>query len=62
MDMHLKYDNMHENGMFYALICINNHVSICINFMLSRIKDKDKLMGAIECIQFVRRFLCVGLG
>ena len=28
--MHLKYDNMHTNGMFYALICINNHVFIML--------------------------------
>ena len=25
IEMHLKYDNMHRNGMFYALFCINNH-------------------------------------
>ena len=24
--MHSKYDNLHKNGMFYALICINNQV------------------------------------
>ena len=24
--MYSKYDNMHTNGMFYALFCINNHV------------------------------------
>ena len=27
--MHSKHDNMHKNGMLYALICINNHVIIC---------------------------------
>ena len=26
IDMHSKYDNMHKNGMFYALICIDNHI------------------------------------
>ena len=26
IDMHSKYDNIHKNGMFYTLICINNHV------------------------------------
>ena len=36
IDMHLKYDNMHKNGMFYALICINNHVIACLGCMLSR--------------------------
>ena len=34
IDLHLKYDNMHKNGMFYALICINNHVITSINYML----------------------------
>ena len=29
IEMHSKYDYMHENGMFYALICINNHVFAC---------------------------------
>ena len=35
VDMHSKYDNMHKNGIFYAKICINNHIIICINYMLS---------------------------
>ena len=35
IDMHSKYDNMHKNGMFYALIYINNHVINSINFILS---------------------------
>ena len=26
IDMHSKYDNMHKNGMFYVLICINNRI------------------------------------
>ena len=26
IEIHSKYDNMHENEMVYALICINNHV------------------------------------
>ena len=33
--MYLKYDNMHTNGTFNALIYINNHVNSCINCMLS---------------------------
>ena len=28
--MHSKYDNMHINVVFYALICINNHVLSCL--------------------------------
>ena len=30
-----KYDSMHRNVIFYALICINNHVLSCIFSMLS---------------------------
>ena len=40
IDMHSKYDNMHTNGMFYALICINNHIIACVNCMLS-VQMKD---------------------
>ena len=29
LSMHSKYDNMHKNGMFYALICINNRIIAC---------------------------------
>ena len=35
IDMHSKYDNMHKKGIFYALICINSHIIMFINFMLS---------------------------
>ena len=35
IEMHSKYDNMHINGMFYALYCINNHVLSCQDCMLS---------------------------
>ena len=35
IDMHLKYDNMHTSGTFNTLICINYHVNLCINCMLS---------------------------
>ena len=33
--MHSKYGNMHINVMFYALICINNHVLSSKDCMLS---------------------------
>ena len=43
--MHSKYDNMHKNVMFYALIYNNNHIIVCVNCMLSLTtllsKDKD---------------------
>ena len=34
IDMHSKYDNMHTNEIFNAIISINNHVNSCINCML----------------------------
>ena len=33
--MHSKYNNIHKNEIFKALICINNHVIMSINCMLS---------------------------
>ena len=35
IDMRSKYDNMHKNGIFYALICINKHVITSISCVLS---------------------------
>ena len=35
MDIHSKYVNMHTNEKFNTLICVNNHVNSCINYMLS---------------------------
>ena len=34
MNMHSKYDNMYNNIIFYALICINNHVITTMIYML----------------------------
>ena len=34
-----KYDNMYRNEIFYALICINNHVLSCLIRMLSEIQQ-----------------------
>ena len=34
--LHSNYDNMHKNGIFYVLICINNYITTCVNCMLSR--------------------------
>ena len=59
-DMHSKYDNMHKNRIFYALICINNHVINRINCMLSKSsspREKEKkgensykpCMGTLSC-------------
>ena len=35
IDIHSKYDNMHTNGIFNALIYINYPVNSCINCILS---------------------------
>ena len=35
IDITSKYDNMHKNKMFNALIFINNHIISCIDYMLS---------------------------
>ena len=35
IDIHSKCDNMHKNGMYYALICINNQIILCINCIIS---------------------------
>ena len=44
IDMHSKYDNMHKNEMFYALICINNNVIACYQQVdrSNLRKEKDK--------------------
>ena len=42
LDMHSKYDNMNTNGIFNALICINNHVNSCIKCMLSTTQGLKK--------------------
>ena len=33
--IHSKHDNMNKNGIFYALIYINNNINTCIDYMLS---------------------------
>ena len=43
IDMYSKYDNMHKNGMFYALICINNHIIISINCQCMACKGANHL-------------------
>ena len=42
IDMYSKYDNIHKNEMFYALIFINNHIIICIKYILSIVVLIDK--------------------
>ena len=40
VNIHSQYDSMHSNEMFYALICIDNHIIISISCMLS-VNDDD---------------------
>ena len=35
IELYLKYNNMHTIRTVNAFICINNHVNLCINSMLS---------------------------
>ena len=35
INMHSKYDNMHKNGMYYALNFTKNYVLTSINYILS---------------------------
>ena len=73
IEMHSKYDNMHTNGMFYALICINNHVLSCYDCMLSIIKcylrfmmnvmvfrDRDGAYVALDGSEVLRSSLIIG--
>ena len=52
IEIYLKYDNMHIFGMINAFNCINNHINLCINSMLSCTKCMllDTMLKAIECI------------
>ena len=45
IDMHSKYDNMYKNVIFYALICINNHIIACVSCMLSRSEERERTGG-----------------
>ena len=40
IDIYSKHDRMQRNGMFYDLICINNHIILCINYMLSLVLSR----------------------
>ena len=53
---HLKYDSMHKNEMFYALIFTKNHVIANINYMLS---ITIPLTNAIKNILLFAKFLKV---
>ena len=52
--MHSKYDNMHINGIFYALFCINNHVLLGSDCMLSLTISFSLWSLKIEAISLVK--------
>ena len=41
IDMHIKYDNIHKNIMYYVKICTNNHIITSINYILSRENERE---------------------
>ena len=43
IDMHLNYDNMHQNRIFYALICINKCIISCYQDYKNLFLDYDDL-------------------
>ena len=53
IDICSQHDNMHKNGMFYALICISNHIFTCINtHAMSIYFDMNPNMIDISCRSF----------
>ena len=50
INMHSKYDNMHKNRIFYALICVNNLIITCIDCMLLLIMSPRKDEASIEFV------------
>ena len=47
IEIYLKYDNMHTIRTINAFICINNHVNLCINSILSSfLKEAKKFSTA----------------
>ena len=60
IDIYSKHDNMHKNGMFYALICFNNHIIFCINYMLS--KDNRKIERQCPIFAFLYSLSLTTLG
>ena len=52
MNMDSKYDNMHTNGIFCALIYTNNHVTTRISFILSLSQKASDICKdtIVECV------------
>ena len=41
INIYSMYDNMHRIEMFYALICINNHVILSVSYLLFVVKYEN---------------------
>ena len=50
IDMLSKYDNMHKNKIFYALICINNGIIARQNYMLSVATNPMVICGTMQAL------------
>ena len=63
IEIYLKYDNMHTFGIINAFICINNHVNLCINGMLSVEQGvrNIKLMERPPLIHCQDKIICIEL-
>ena len=48
IEIYLKYDNMHTFGIINAFNCINNHVNLCVNSMLSGIKGENRGTTSVD--------------
>ena len=46
IDLYSKYDNMQKNGMFNALIYINNRVISGISYILSIVNEQEKIFAS----------------
>ena len=60
IEMYLKYDNMHTNGIINSFISINNHVNSCIKGMLSNARGYRGVRGSLGCHLFAEElsFAC----
>ena len=49
IDTHSRHVNIHKNGMFYALFCINNHIMSYIYYMLSMTVNPSNFISYVPC-------------
>ena len=49
IDTHSRHVNMHKNGIFYSLFCINDHIILCIYCMLSITVNPSNFISYVPC-------------